>query len=318
MLQANTNPTMAAVAGYSLEQVDRITGQLGNPIGLASYKPCQSSGEDYLHNYLGMMGIPIDLRPEFPTNAGMVLLTECAKADPDLVAKIKNHLRAGNSVVITSGLLRALQDKGLGDIAEVHCTERRFRAHEYADGFGAGSFSTLESETNADVIFPEIDFLTNDSWSLVRAEANGNGFPLLLMNRYGRGVLYIWTMPDNFTDLYALPPEVTGAIKNFLLRGFPVRLDGPAQIALFAYDNHTFIVESFLPVETDATISVVDHQTRLKNLVTGETVEGQAPRRAGGRQQNHAAEDRAAVKVHLRPHSYAAFSIEPAAPTGSR
>ena len=25
------------------------------------------------------------------------------------------------------------------------------------------------------MLFPEIDFLTNDSWSLVRAEANGNG-----------------------------------------------------------------------------------------------------------------------------------------------
>jgi len=79
----------------------------------------------------------------------------------------------------------------------------------------------------------------------VRAEANGNGFPLLLLNRYSRGVLYVWTMPDNFTDLYALPPEVTGAIRNFVMRGFPVRLDGPAQVALFAYDNGAFIVQKF-------------------------------------------------------------------------
>ena len=54
-----------------MEQADKFLGQLGNPIGIASYKPFHSTGEDFLHNYLGMIGIPIDLRPEFPTNADM-------------------------------------------------------------------------------------------------------------------------------------------------------------------------------------------------------------------------------------------------------
>ena len=54
------------VAGYSLEQVDAFLGKLGNPIGIKSYKPYQSTGEDFLHNYLGMIGIPIELYPDFP------------------------------------------------------------------------------------------------------------------------------------------------------------------------------------------------------------------------------------------------------------
>ncbi|MGO8765585.1 MAG: hypothetical protein ACLQSR_10705, partial [Limisphaerales bacterium] len=182
MVKGVSNPTMARVAGYSLEQVDSFLGKLGQPIGIAGYKPYQSSGEDFLHNYFGMIGIPIDLRPDFPTNANLVLLTECAKFDPDIVAKIKNQLSAGKSVIITSGLLRALQDRGIEDVAEIRWTDRKFLARQYAGGFGAGNFSTLDGKTNADVLFPEIDFLTNDSWSLVRAEANGNGFPLLLMN----------------------------------------------------------------------------------------------------------------------------------------
>ena len=247
MTNGVSDPTWARVTGYSLEQVDKVVGQLGNPLGIASYKPFHSSGEDFLHNYFGMIGIPIDLRPEFPTNANLILLTECAKADPDIVAKIKGQLRAGKSVVITSGLLRALQDKGIEDIAEIKCTDKKFLAHQYAGGFGAGNCSTLDGNKNADVLFPEIDFLTNDSWSLVRAEANGNGFPLLLLNRYSKGILYVWTMPENFTDFYALPPEVTTAIKNYLMRGFPVRLDGPAQVALFDYNNGTFIAEYFRP-----------------------------------------------------------------------
>lgn len=306
----SSTPTWASVAGYSLEQADRFLGRLGTPIGVASYKPFHSSGEDFLHNYLGMIGIPIDLRPQFPTNANLVLLTECAKFDPDIVAEIKGQLRAGKSVVITSGLLRALQDKGIEDIAEIRCTDRKFLAHKYANGFGAGNFSALDSGTNADVLFPEIDFLTNDSWSLVRAEANGNGFPLLLLNRYSRGVLYVWTIPDNFADLYALPPEVTAAIKNFVMHGFPVRLDGPAQVALFAYDNQSFIVQNFSSSPADIRISTLGNATELKNLLTGEMLEGKLPRAQASKWRNENIERRAAFNAHLPPHSYAVFAPE--------
>jgi len=302
-------PTWARVAGYSLEQVDKFLGRLGHPVGIASYKPFHSSGEDYLHNYLGMIGIPIDLHPEFPTNANLVLLTECAKADTEIVTKIKGQLRAGKSVVITSGLLRALQGKGIEDIAEIRSTDKIFLSHQYAGGFGAGNFSTLDGDTNADVMFPEIEFLTNYSWSLVRAEANGNGFPLLLMNRYSKGVLYVWTMPDNFTDLYALPTEVTTAIKNYLMRGFPVRLDGPARVALFAYDKHTFITENYAATPETVVIYTLGKAARLKNLVTGEVIEGKLPRPRSGNWQNETAEDRVSFSVQLSPHSYAAFAL---------
>jgi hypothetical protein len=305
-----SEPTMARVAGYSLEQVDSLVGQLGNPIGIASYKPYQSTGEDFLHNYLGMIGIPIDLHPDFPTNADMVLLTESAKFDPNIVTKIENQLRAGKSVIITSGLLHALQGHGIEAIIEAQCTGRKVLAHKFSSGFGAGNASGLDGGTNTDILFPEIDFLTNEAWSLVRAEADGNAFPLLLMDRYSKGVLYIWTMPDNFNDLYALPPEVTAAIKNYVMRGFPVRLDGPSQVALFAYDNQTFVAESYLPMETDVKISVAENFRHLKNLVTGETLTGQVtPARRRWFQQD-ADPGKVSFTVHLLPHSYAAFKME--------
>ena len=310
MLRSKTNPTIASVAGYSLEQVDSFLGKLGNPIGIASYKPFQSTGEDFLHNYLGMIGIPIDLRPEYPTNANLILLTESAKFDPQIVSKIKTSLRAGKSVIITSGLLRALQDKGIKDICEVQYTDRKVLAHKYSGGFGAGNFSSLDGETNADVLFPQIVFLTNDAWSLVRAEADGNAFPLLLMDRYSKGVLYIWTIPENFTDLYALPSEVTGALKNYVMRGFPVRVDGPAQVALFAYDNNSFIVESYLSAATDVKISVAGNFTHLKNLVTGEMLDPQAQTQNPRWNAQVNEENRVSFNVHLLPHSYGVFAAE--------
>jgi hypothetical protein len=310
MLKGDSDPTMARVAGYSLEQVDKFLGQLGKPIGIASYKPYQSTGEDFLHNYLGMIGIPIDLHPEFPTNANLVLLTESAKFDPDIVAKIKGQLAAGKNVVITSGLLHALQGKGIEDICEVRYTDHKFLAHEYLGGFGAGRGAALDGKTNADVLFPEIIFLTNDAWPVVRAIAGDNGFPLLLMDRYAKGVLYVWTIPENFSDLYALPPRVTSAIKDQVMREFPIRLDGPSKVSLFAYDNHTCIVESYLPTATDVKISVIGNFSELRNLVSGEVITGQIPSAGGRRWQPNGNANRTAFNVHLPPHSYAVFAAE--------
>ena len=68
--------TMAGAAGYALAQIDPIIGALGKPIGIASYKPFQSSGEDFLQNYLGMVGIPIEMYPQFPQDAKVVLLAK--------------------------------------------------------------------------------------------------------------------------------------------------------------------------------------------------------------------------------------------------
>src|SRR5208282_960517 len=240
----STAPTLARVAGYSLDQVDPIVGQLGKPIGIQSYKPYQSVGEDFLHNFLVMIGIPIDLHPTFPTDADVVLLTEDAKFDPDIVAKIKAQLQAGKNVVITSGLLEALQGKGIEDIVELRFTGRKALVHDYPRGFGAPPASATDKQ-NPDVLIPEIRFLTNDAWALVRGTASGNGFPILIMDRYSKGILYVLTIPDNFADLYNLPPEVLTSIKTYILGSFPVRLEAPSRVSLFAYDNQTFVVESF-------------------------------------------------------------------------
>ena len=189
---------MARSPVTALKQVDPFLGQLGNPIGIASYKPYQSTGEDFLHNYLGMIGIPIELYPYFPTNADLVLLTESAKFDPDIVAKIKGQLVAGKSVVITSGLLHALEDRGINDIVELRYTGRKLLAHEFFGGFGAGDGANLGGDRMQHILLPEIDFLTNDAWPVVRAMANGGGYPLLLMDRYSKGVLYVLTIPGQF------------------------------------------------------------------------------------------------------------------------
>jgi hypothetical protein len=308
----NFPPVTARVAGYSLEQVDAFLGQLGNPIGIKCYKPYQSLGEDFLHNYLGNLGIPIDLEPEFPTNADMVLLTESAKFDPGIVEKIKHNLAAGKSVVVTSGLFRALQGRGIEDIVEARCTDRKLLAHEYLNGYGPGLPQQITGEAEGDVLLPEIDFLTNDSWELVRALVAGRGYPLLFVNRYSNGVIYVWAIPDNLNDLYRIPTEITSAVKNFIMNGFPVRMEGPSQVALFPYDNNTLVVESYRDTEADAWVFVNQRDVKLRNLVTGEVLTGNP----GGtflKSAGFGGKDSRFVsfKLHLTPHSYLAFAVQP-------
>lgn len=301
------NLTYAGVAAYSLEQVDSFLNKLGRPIGIKSYKPYHSWGEDFLHNYFGNLGIPIDLHPTFPFDADMLLLTECARFDPDIIAKIKKQLVDGKSVVITSGLLATLQGKGIEDILEVQYTNRKFIASQYLGGFGAGAGAALGSEENPEILFPDIRFLTNDTWPIIRAIAGGKGYPIMLMNRYAKGILYIWVIPDNFNDLYRLPASVTSAIKDYVTAGFPVRVDGPSHVALFAYDNNTFIVQSYRDTETDVNVSLSPEFTKLQNLVSGQEISGQIQSRGPRQSRRDTGQQRMTFNIHLLPHSYAVF-----------
>ena len=294
--------TYATVAGYALSQVNSFLGKLGKPIGIASYKPYQSTGEDFLQNYLGMIGIPIDMRPDFPSDAHTVLLTEEAGFDPDLISKIRTHLEHGGNIVITTGLLQQLQDKGLKQIADIHITGNVLSVNAFWGGYGAGSGADLGN--TSEILVPEIAFLTNDAWPIVRGTANGRGAPLLLMDRYSKGILYVLTIPENANDLYSLPQPVLTALRRYILSGFPVILDAPSKVSLFAYDNKSFVIESFLDAPTDVTISIPDQVSHLRNLATDENIKGTLTSGARGSRRAPHAE----FHITIQPHSFVAFA----------
>jgi hypothetical protein len=298
----------AGVAGYSLSKVNEVLGKLGNPIAIASYKPYQSTGEDFLHNYLGMIGVPIDLHPEFPADAKTILLTESAKFDPAIISRIKAHLEQGGNIVITSGLLAALQDKGIDQIADLRATGNILKVQEYWGAYGAGSGANLGSAS--EILVPEIGFQTNDAWPIVRGTANGRGAPLLIMDRYSKGILYVLAIPENPNDLYALPQAVLTAIKRYLLDGFPILVDAPSKVALFAYDNNTFVVESYLDESTQATVSTLGLATHLRNLATGELIELKAPATRTSQRRHGSQPPHSEFQIVLPPHSFAAFAKE--------
>jgi len=298
--------TWATAAGYALNTANAVVGKLGHPIGIASYKPYQSLGEDFLQNYLGMIGLPIDMRPEFPTDVHTVLLTEQAKYDPEIVSKIRKHLEQGGSVVITASLLKALEGKGIEQIAELHVTGNVLKMDQFWGGFGTRPIPA------ADVLVPEVAFQTNDAWPIVRGIANAGGAPLLFMDKYSRGILYVLAIPENPSDLYALPQAALTQIKGFIMTGFPVWMDAPAKVSLFAYDNKTFVVESFLDVTAPVTLSIPGTansgpSAHIRNLFTGELIEGKS---AASKTLFPRGPQRIEFNVEVPPHSFVAFAEE--------
>lgn len=307
---SGATPGWGRAAGYALDQVDKVVGALGKPIGIASYRPYHADGEDFLHNYLGNIGIPIELYPAYPADAGIVLLTEAAKSDPDIIAKAEASLHAGHSVILTSGFVRAMQGKGVEDLLEIEHTGRVAPISHYFNGFGAGNGTSLDGDGSPHpVLFPQIDFYTNDSWPIIRGVAGNKGFPIMLMNRYSNGVIYELTIPENPGDLYALPQPLLTQIRAYVQQEFPVRIDAPAQVALFAYDNDTFVVESFRPEAAPVTIRLSGANLRLQAIDGGEVAPLPQRAPASGPRRGPPPPPATEFAVTVQPHSFQAYRI---------
>ena len=300
-----TPTTVARAAGYSLEEVDKVLGFLGEPVGIKSYKPYHSSGEDFLQNYFGMIGIPMDIVPEFPAEEEFIILTEQAKYDKDIVAKIQKQLQDGKDVMITSGFLRAMQGKGIEKIVELEYTDRKALITEVKAGWGA------LTPTKKPILMQQIQYFTNDSWEVISGMDAGLGWPIMHRGRVSNGTLYLLVVPDNFADLYNLPDNALNSIRSTVSkRVVPYTIEGPNNISLYVYDNNTIVVESFH--DEEITFNVVAQSTpknTATDVLTGEKLEGKA-RMTFSFGPAPAAPAQVTYSVTLKPHSYKALKFE--------
>jgi len=296
-------PTWGRVAEYSYEQVDKVLGALGTPKGVKAYKPFQSEGEDFLHNYMGMAGVPIEIVPQFPTDDNLVILTECCKYDPDILKKMEQFMQKGGDVVVTSGFYRAMQDKGIKHIFEMTVTDRSADIDTVIVSGGYGRQMGY-MPTEVPIRIPITMYHTNDSWEEVTGLAYGNGWPLLHHSVYSKGNIFVWVIPDNFSHLYALPAVALNRIRNVISRDMDVTFEGPSRVALLTYDNKSFVVHNFHDEPVEITL-VAKHTAALTDVLTGETLTGDKVR--GERVLDRPTLEVVKVKVKLAPHSFRAF-----------
>ena len=303
-----SEPTWGRVAEYAYQKIDAVLGALGQPKSIPAYKPFNAEGEEFLHNYMGMAGVPVEIVPQFPTDGNMVLLTEAAAADPDIIAKMKEHLKKGGDIVVTSGFYAAMQDKGIKGIFEMQVTGRKATIDTVVT---AGPFGNRgpSLKTDTPITIPIFTYFTNDSWEMISTLEYGNGWPLLHHSVYSEGNIYVWVIPDNHSHLYALPDKALDLIRKTASRDLGVYMEGPSQVAFFNYDNGTFAVHSFhdTPVEVSF---VLEKGNALSDIASKETLNGE--KRNFTPVNGHPRENRqeTVVKVTIPPHSFRAFRIQ--------
>lgn len=300
-----TRPTWGRIAEYAYRKVDEVLGYLGTPKGIQAYKPYNSQGEDFLHNYMGMMGVPVEIVPEFPTDTRLIILAECAKYDPDILSKMIGHLRKGDDLVVTSGFYRAMQNKGIKTIFEMEATDRKVDVDTIMTVGSYGQPLTVERAATT-IKMPVFTYFTNDSWEMITTLSYGNGWPILHHSVYSKGNIYVWVIPDNYSHLYALPESALNAIRNTVSLDMPVQIEGPSQVALFTYDNDTFVVHSFH--DTPVSINLVTKGAKgVTALPEGKVLNGIDKK--GLAVNGHGSSWVNSVSVVLPPHSFKAFKI---------
>jgi hypothetical protein len=294
--------TIARAAGYTFETIDRFLGQLGKPLGVKTYKPFHSTGEDFLPNYMGMIGVPMDIVSEFPENEPIVFLTEQARFDPEIVNRIKKQLQAGKDVMVTSGFLKAMQDKGLGDIVELRTADKKASVQDFVVGWGPRVVADRK------MLIPQINYLTNDSWEIVSAFDGTNGWPIIHRADYSKGKLYVLTIPENVIDLYRYPVEVLSRIKEILAPKLPVLLEAPGYTSLFVYDNNTVIVESFSNEKQAIKLRLAEGFVKARDLISGKEITGEKKDYFQNRRQPPVS--KMVLNLELKPHSYLVLQLE--------
>ncbi|MFA9391925.1 MAG: hypothetical protein ACERKD_19105 [Prolixibacteraceae bacterium] len=301
-LPSQPGETVAKIAAHSLEAVDDIVGQLGQPFGIKSYKPYHSDGEDFLQNYLGMIGIPMDLVPEFPMDDDMIILTESAKKDPLIVEKIKQRLMKGKDVLITSGLLNALQNRGIKNIINLEYTSRKSMVTEFMVGR-----NLVECDTP--MLLPQIQYFTNDSWEIISGMDDGLGWPFLHQGKFANATLYVLAIPENFANLYNLPVPVLNQLRSVVCKYNNITIEGPASVSLFTYNNDTFVLESFNDEPVEMKVVFTEKTSTLKDLSNQKEINVEVHEAVKFRGRTYSPE-KYVVTIQLPPHSFKAFKIE--------
>ena len=256
----------APVVGELFDEVDGYLGQLGNPVGAAAYRPANGRGEDNIHNYLGMCGIPLEPCIDYPEKEKVIFLAEGAADDPMIVSKMKKSMLEGGSVIVTSGFVRKLGD-GFSEFVNVKYSARKAMVSEFADSKNSGVSISGKYTGVKPVLIPQMEYCSNDVWELAAAYGTDNNFPVVLRCSYGDGNISIITIPDDMGDLYHYPVQVLGVIREVFGKEMPAVLEGPSGIQLFFYDSGHIIVRSDLPYMEDVTLKVADGVHMAKDIV---------------------------------------------------
>ncbi|MUT66567.1 permease [Paenibacillus sp. NEAU-GSW1] len=243
--------------GFQLEKLDALAGGLASPVGALVYEPHHAKGEDHLYDYAGMLGIPLELTPHFPLKQeGPLFITANAARDERVIQKMKAYLREGGEIIMTSGFIAQMTGKGIEEFTTLRGTGKTMAVNRFAVETSSCTFDQFASSEEP-ICYPIFDYSTNGTWQSIVAMNGQNNIPILMYDNYSKGKIYSLIVPDNYADLWKLPAPVLNRLRSVfagnLLR---YRIEGPASVGLFTYDNEAFILENFAQVPQTWSIAI--------------------------------------------------------------
>lgn len=286
------------VLGFELEKLDAVLGATGNPTGIPVYEPHHAHGEDHLYDYLGSAGLSFEPSPKFPETSSLILLTANSAKDEKILSRMEAHLKKGGDICITSGFVKAMEDKGIEAYTSASYTDKKVYSKDYSIG-EVGSVFNGEFYGCDEVMLPVLNYKNNSSECLISIRKYDNNFPILLRNGYSNGTVYTLTIPDDYADIYKFPKEVMTVIRQYLMSSLGIYLEGGEKTGLFLYDNGTFIVESFLDKTSRIKLHIASGNKKLIDVRTGKEVKAALRK-----------EDESIFEVSLQPIIYKVFRLE--------
>ena len=257
--------------GYTYGRCDKFLGELGKPVGIPVYLPFHSRGEDHVYDFLGMCGIPTDPTAVFPEDESLVMLTAASACDENVIEKIKAHLLRGGHIVVTSGCMEKLQDKGLDEFTAMRVTSARQSGKEFGGFVFGWSADTDYYKADHDISMPVIEWMTNENEFFAVQTRDCSPNILLARSWYGAGKIWVLNIPDSMSDLYDIPAPVMSYLRRHLSKDMPVWFEGQNKLVLFPKDNNTFVMKSLLEHGSVALIHVKGEAKKLVCILTGET-----------------------------------------------
>lgn len=232
--------------GFYLDKLDDLLDKLGNPIGVPCYVPNASQGEDNLYDYMGMNGFPVYPTPFFPENAPSVFLTATSAYDKDILNKLEKYVAGGGKAIVTNGFVKKLLGKGIEKMTSFRDMGRRVSVHEFLQEPVNSRWGWQTVYSSCDIEFPVLEFRNNSTWgALCKGLREQESFTILARDTYGDGEMKTMVVPDSYSMFNKLPAAVLSKLrKEFAIND--IWFEGDAGTSLFAYDNDTFILYTYV------------------------------------------------------------------------
>jgi hypothetical protein len=225
---------------------ERVRGQRRE--GVAFYKPPGSDADEnlYLADYLGMIGLPILPEAHYPDSARVAVLAVQAAADPDVLSRMRRHLRGGATLVLTPAFIRRVGGAA-SELAGVKAGQASVPATTQEALIGRTRIS-LPMPLEVDAALKAVR-----SRAVVRVNVAGRSLPFLTSRQWGGGRVLVlnvrtfsepdfreaqeWLLAPKRRGLSELPQELADPLRQRLLGPLGVQVNAPAGVALFLFGD---------------------------------------------------------------------------------